>query len=98
MTAARVALLRQQRKGVELREKYQRELENVRLSYSMAFHARAIPNGLHIPTDLLSMNAPSLRISPNGEGISKFIFIIERLHIPLNSKFLDCKVLFLSFA
>ena len=35
VTAARVALLRQQRKGAELRAKYQRELENARLTYSM---------------------------------------------------------------
>jgi len=37
VTAARVALLRQQRKGAELRAKYQRELENARLTYSMVF-------------------------------------------------------------
>ena len=69
MTAARVALLRQQRKGLELREKYQRELENVRLSYSMAFHT-GMPNGFHIPRDLLPLNEQNPRLSPNKEGIA----------------------------
>lgn len=69
VTAARVALLRQQRKGLELREKYQRELENVRLSYSMAFHT-GMPNGFHIPRDLLPLNEQNPRLSPNKEGIA----------------------------
>ncbi|XP_032231561.2 doublesex- and mab-3-related transcription factor A2 [Nematostella vectensis] len=43
VTAARVAILRQQRKSAELREKYQREMENVRLSYSMVFPRSGIP-------------------------------------------------------
>lgn len=50
ITAARVAILRQQRKGAELREKYQREMENVRFSYSMVFQNGALgglPPGLH---------------------------------------------------
>ncbi|KAM7448287.1 Doublesex- and mab-3-related transcription factorA1 [Porites harrisoni] len=42
VTAARVALLRQQRKGAELRAKYQRELENARLTYSMVFQANGL--------------------------------------------------------
>jgi len=50
ITAARVAILRQQRKGAELREKYQREMENVRFSYSMVFQnggLAALPPSLH---------------------------------------------------
>ena len=42
VTAARVALLRQQRKGAELRAKYQRELENARLTYSMVFQTNGL--------------------------------------------------------
>lgn len=42
VTAARVALLRQQRKGAQLRAKYQRELENARLTYSMVFQANGL--------------------------------------------------------
>lgn len=42
VTAARVALLRQQRKGAELRAKYQQELENARLTYSMVFQANGL--------------------------------------------------------
>lgn len=50
ITAARVAILRQQRKGAELREKYQREMESVRFSYSMVFQnggLSSIPPSLH---------------------------------------------------
>lgn len=42
VTAARVALLRQQRKGAELRAKYHRELENARLTYSMVYQANGL--------------------------------------------------------
>ena len=42
VTAARVALLRQQRKGAELRAKYHRELENARLTYSMVFQTNGL--------------------------------------------------------
>lgn len=50
ITAARVAILRQQRKGAELREKYQREIENVRFSYSMVFQNGGLfPGGIHRP-------------------------------------------------
>lgn len=42
VTAARVALLRQQRKGAELRAKYHRELENARLTYSMVYEANGL--------------------------------------------------------
>lgn len=47
ITAARVAILRQQRKGAELRQKYQREMETVRLSYSMVFQNNGLAGYPH---------------------------------------------------
>ena len=48
VTAARVALLRQQRKGAELRAKYHRELENARLTYSMVYEANGLAGNFTI--------------------------------------------------
>lgn len=68
VTAARVALLRQQRKGVELTEKYHRELQNVRLTYSMVLQASGITDlGRHDPDDLGHLNGSPVASNEQGK-------------------------------
>ncbi|KAJ7327812.1 Doublesex- and mab-3- transcription factor [Desmophyllum pertusum] len=79
VTASRVALLRQQRKGAELRAKYQRELENARLTYSMVFQTNGLagfPNNhrhhFYPHPSQTDMSRPRItEISPLSESLKR---------------------------
>ena len=102
VTAARVALLRQQRKGAELRAKYQRELENARLTYSMVFQTNGLagrPISIFVfpfPLSQLSFSSyfilaalPRENFFINLFQIVMMIFNMLSLNLPLKTLSID---------